>query len=107
MIEAVIERSSGTLAGSANSVPYGVARIASGTGADGATGLVLARLEHPDQPRVALDPVRLHAVPAAIDASTALLAPPLALALWMWDRLRLELGELAIVAGDDAFASLV
>lgn len=106
MIEAVIERASTTLPGRpGDGVPYGVARIP--TGAEAPAGLVLAKLERPDQARVAIDEARWLGVPDSLDASTALLAPPLALALWTWDRLGLELGELAIVAGDDAFASLV
>jgi hypothetical protein len=106
MIEAVIERATPAQPGrTGQGVPYGVGRVTPGTGA--IDGLVLAKLERPDQVRVTLDETRLVVVPGSIDAPTALQAPSLALALWMWDQLKLELGDVALVSGDDAFAALI
>jgi threonine dehydrogenase-like Zn-dependent dehydrogenase len=111
MIEAVIERTSVALdpsrrTGSAYGIGRLVGRGLSTTGSNGAR-VVLVKLEDPAQSEVLLNESQCVAVPPTVEASAALLAPPLGLALWMWDRLRLELGELAVYTDGDAFAPLV
>ena len=46
-------------------------------------------------------------VPEAFEPAAALLAPPLALALWVWERARLELGEAAAVAAGHPLSPLL
>lgn len=111
MIEAVIECTSATLYPSRRNVPtYGIGRLVGrGLAESGSNGvrIVLAKLDDPQQSEVFLDESHCVAVPPALEASAALLAPPLGLALWMWDRLRLELGELAVYTEGDVFSPLV
>jgi threonine dehydrogenase-like Zn-dependent dehydrogenase len=111
MIEAVIEHTSASLDPlRPNSSAYGIARLVGrGLAESGLNGarIVLAKLDNPELSEVRLDTSRCVAVPQNLGASAALLAPPLALALWMWDRLRLELGELAVFTGGDVFSPLV
>lgn len=111
MIEAVIECTSATRYPSRRNVPtYGIGRLVGrGLAESGSNGMrvVLAKLNDPQQSEVLLDESQCVAVPTALEAGAALLAPPLALALWMWDRLRLELGELAVYTDGDFFSPLV
>jgi threonine dehydrogenase-like Zn-dependent dehydrogenase len=111
MIEAVIERTSVTLDPSRrNGSAYGVGRLVgrgrAETGLEGVR-IVLAKLENPEQSEVLLNESQCVAVPPSVEPSAALLAPPLGLALWMWDQLRLELGELAVYTDGNVFSPLV
>lgn len=47
------------------------------------------------------------AIPGTLTAETALLVPPLALSLWAWDNLDLELGEAAIYALGSPFTNFI
>lgn len=111
MIEAVIERTSEPFDPSRrNGSVYGVGRLvgrgASDSGSNGGRR-VLMKLENPGRSDVLLDANRCVVIPPALGTAVALLAPPLGLALWLWDRLRLELGECAVYTDGDAFAPLV
>jgi threonine dehydrogenase-like Zn-dependent dehydrogenase len=83
---------------------YRIARLAQA----GATNDLPAgtRVLVPDEPATAESRVLLP-VPSTISDDAALIAPPLALALYIWDRLELELGELAIVSGNSLLSKLL
>jgi hypothetical protein len=110
-VEVVIERTfraRDAIHGAASSC-YGVGRLV-GNGYNG-SGLedgiyVLAKLDDPLQLQVVLQKSECLSVPRDLGIEAALAAPPLALALWIWDRLHLELGEAAIYTDGDFFSDL-
>jgi hypothetical protein len=85
---------------------YGVARV---VGQDPAEtprregSVVLAKTRFPVSGEVGVDLSECLAVPDAVTAALALQAPSLAVSLWFWDRLALELGEVAVYSFNPSF----
>jgi hypothetical protein len=108
MIEAVIERTSIALdPSSREDRAFGVWGLVTESRGGAGPRRLLAVLDNPEAPEARIDERRCFAPPDDLDGATALLAPPLALALWSWDRLNLELGELAIYTEGSPFSPLV
>ena len=101
VIEKVFSAHDGQDAGSA----YGVGRIDGSGGSDGASYVLLPMSS------LGLDMTVLERdcipVPSGVDAHSALLAPPLAAALAVWDKLHLEIGEMAVYTAGVPFSDLV
>lgn len=111
IIEAIVEQTSYSLVASGADLPvYGVVRVL-GTCAENAringAVYVLAMVDAPRSTRVALQGSQCIPVPHSLGSDEALRALPLAMSLFVWDRLQLELGEAAVYTGDDGFADLV
>lgn len=110
-IEAIVERTSRSLDATGADLPvYGVARVlgrfAENHRINGASH-VLAALDAPQSTQVMLRDSQCIPVPNSLGSDEALLALPLAMSLFVWDRLQLELGEAAVYTEGDGFADLV
>ena len=77
---------------------YGVA-TAEGT----ATGRVLALLPGPDVGTLEVESTQCIPIDGGLSAERALHVPALALSLWVWETLQLEIGEAAVYTADSPF----
>jgi len=89
---------------------YGIARVIRNRSSNKAlepNSLVIVKRVNANNQEFGVGQEDCVTVPDNIDASLAMLAPPLACALWAWDKLNLELGELAIYAGTGPISEIV
>lgn len=68
---------------------------------------VLTMVDSPDASTLWVPEASCFPVPSSLGAEEALLAVPLASALYLWDRLGLELGEVAVYTEGSDFADLI
>jgi hypothetical protein len=94
----MVERVQPPVAARGSLQTYAVAR-ADGT----ATGRVLALLPSADVTTLAVDGAQCIALDNNISAEAALHVPALALSLWAWDQMQLEIGEAAVYTPDSPF----
>lgn len=109
-VEVRVERSSGAVPGLSGFAPFGVGRVLDRGGSSEmppGTSLVIARLADGDEGRAMLAEGDYALVPGGVEADTALMAAPLALCLWVWRTLGLELGEAAIFTDGSPLAELI
>ncbi|MEQ1794005.1 MAG: hypothetical protein ABL970_07415 [Nitrospira sp.] len=110
-IEAIVERTSRSLDAIGAELPvYGVARVlgaCAGNHRINGASHVLAVVDAPQSAQVALYESQCIPVPNSLGSDEALRALPLAMALYVWDRLQLELGEAAVYTEGDCFTDLV
>lgn len=89
---------------------YGVARLASSRTKNArfnGSSYVLSKFDNPHCSEVLLREDHCVPIPKSLGLNEALLAPALGLALSFWDRLSLELGEVAIYTEGGPFSDLV
>lgn len=102
-----VERSSRAISGLSEFEPFCVGRIHAPTGLPGGPAVdsrVVARLPGEGGAVEGRDYVP---VPDTLGADAALMAPPLALCLWAWESLGLELGEAAVYTDGCPLAGLI
>jgi hypothetical protein len=94
----MIERVQSPVAARGTLQTYAVAR-AEGT----ATGRVLALLPAADATTLEVDSTHCIPLDAKLSAEVALHVPALALSLWAWDQMQLEIGEAAVYTAESPF----
>ena len=93
-----------------NTTGFGVARVIgsdSSTSSKGAAGLVLAPVSEQSGSSIEIPADRCFALPSDMPLDRAVVVPPLAFALWIWDVAGLELGETAVYSSGSAVDGLV
>ncbi|MBI4524215.1 MAG: hypothetical protein HY695_10440 [Deltaproteobacteria bacterium] len=109
-LDVVLDRKSRLVDGLAEWTSYGVGRV---VGIDAKKNgfspgsLLLVKTWDSDNPEVVVSERDCLLVPDGLDADVAILAPPLALVLWIWEKLALELGEIAVYSEGTPFSALV
>jgi threonine dehydrogenase-like Zn-dependent dehydrogenase len=69
--------------------------------------LVLVKTDGKEDSEIAVKKIDCIPIPDDMDARLAIWIPPLAFALWIWEKLFLELGEVAVYSGGMPLAELV
>ncbi|MCP9442486.1 MAG: hypothetical protein NNA20_07815, partial [Nitrospira sp.] len=109
-IEILIEQTAQSFGIATDGSAYGVGRVL-GTAAASRTGekasWVLAAIDHPSSSTVVVPETACFPVPPSLGRDVALLAVPVAAALNVWDRLQLELGEVAVYTGGHPCSDLI
>ncbi|MCS6897901.1 MAG: hypothetical protein NZM29_08005 [Nitrospira sp.] len=110
-IDVIVEKTSRSLINGQQGWPeYGVARVLRWKGEqeeNNGTSYVLTLVDGPQSSATAVPEISCFPVPSSLGCEEALLAVPLAAALRAWDRLRLELGEVAVYTEGGGFADLL
>ena len=89
---------------------FGVGRVVSSRPKDlGSSngGLVLVRIADSEGSEIVVKKTDCIPIPDDLDVDLAIWVPPLAFALWIWEKLSLELGEVAVYSGGSPFSELV
>jgi hypothetical protein len=93
-----------------NCSPFGVGRIIDGCCSDSVWrhgDLVLVKTADANDGEIVARKSDCILIPGDLDAKLAIWVPPLAFALWAWEKLSLELGEVAVYSGESPFSDLV
>jgi hypothetical protein len=108
--QAIVERTSNLLEGDSSGSSYGVVRLgghqATNAAHNGAC-YALAQMGNLAGSEILLMDTQLIPIPAPLEIDQALLAPPLALALRVWEQLHLEMGEAAVYTDGNVFSNFV
>jgi threonine dehydrogenase-like Zn-dependent dehydrogenase len=109
-VDVVLEKESHSVGSLAKYPPYGVGRVIGPRTKDDVfsdNSLVLVRISNSYTSEIAVRKKDCIIVPNTLGVDLALLAPPLAFALWTWEKLHLELGEVAVYTDGNPFSSLI
>jgi len=109
-IAVTLERDSSSVPALMRSAPFGVGRVVNSHTKNGnysAGALVLARTPSSDVAELIVRERDCIPVPGDLAVDLALWLPPLALGLWVWEKLSLELGEVAVCTEGHPFTDLV
>jgi threonine dehydrogenase-like Zn-dependent dehydrogenase len=109
-VDILLERKSSSEEALKNCSPFGVGRVVSSRPKDLASsngGLVLVRIAGSEGSEIAVKKTDCIPIPNDLDIRLAIWIPALAFALWIWEKLSLELGDVAVYSGGTPFSELV
>jgi threonine dehydrogenase-like Zn-dependent dehydrogenase len=109
-VDVLLERKSCSEEALKSCSPFGVGRVVSSHPKDLASpnrGHVLVRIAGSEGSEIAVKKTDCIPIPDDLDVHLAIWIPALAFALWIWEKLSLELGEVAVYSGGTFLSELV